>query len=93
MYDSFNYRIVRNVEKDLLQMYEVWYDAKGNVSGWRELQGPLGFDMENLKADFEDMRAAFDRPVLSLHETLTISTEDAEAEVKHGDQLELDLNA
>lgn len=67
---TWNYRIIKRTfdTGDLYAIHEVYYDADGNPFGHTvEPALPQGDTLDELRADFDNYRKAFDAPVLTGH--------------------------
>ncbi|MEM0516234.1 hypothetical protein WCN91_12570 [Pseudoalteromonas sp. YIC-827] len=66
----WNYRVILAEEQGkepLYQIHEVEYTANGKVSNWSETgAAPFGRDLDELKADAERLKSAFEKPVLKV---------------------------
>ncbi|MEO2266399.1 hypothetical protein V1358_03515 [Pseudoalteromonas sp. YIC-656] len=66
----WNYRVILAEEQGkepLYQIHEVEYTANGRVSNWSETgAAPFGRNLEELQADAERLKSAFDKPVLKV---------------------------
>ncbi|MFY8275354.1 hypothetical protein AAEU32_14615 [Pseudoalteromonas sp. SSDWG2] len=66
----WNYRVILAEEQGkepLYQIHEVEYTANGRVSNWSETgAAPFGRTLEELQADAERLKSAFDKPILKV---------------------------
>ena len=65
---TWNYRIVSEEAPDgeFYQLYEIYYDD-GKIIGMLESPSkPYGEDVEELRANLEQMLRAFERPILQM---------------------------
>ncbi|TMO64208.1 hypothetical protein CWC18_06745 [Pseudoalteromonas aurantia] len=67
----WNYRVIfcdtTKGEPALYQIHEVEYNLNGKVSNWSETgAAPFGRSMDELQADAERLKSAFDKPVLKV---------------------------
>ena len=61
---TWNYRVVRDTD-GAFSIREAYYDNEGRVEAITEEGiGPYGDTVEELRADYERMREAFEKPVL-----------------------------
>ena len=67
---TWNYRVMKHKDEvPYYHIHEVFYNEDGSVMACSEYQcSPFGETAEELKADFELMAGAFERPVLSYEE-------------------------
>jgi hypothetical protein len=68
---SWNYRVLKHVarEEEWYQIHEVYYNEDGSIMACSEHScTPFGETVEELKADFELMAGAFERPVIPYEE-------------------------
>lgn len=71
--DGWNYRVMRRTHERLdmetYAVYEVYYNADGEVTTWTETPvAPRGDTLEELKEDIAMQALAFDKPVLDYNE-------------------------
>ncbi|MCF6435928.1 MULTISPECIES: hypothetical protein [Pseudoalteromonas] len=67
----WNYRVIfceaTKDEQALYQIHEVEYNLNGKVTNWSETgAAPFGRSIEELQADTERLKSAFDKPVLKV---------------------------
>lgn len=66
----WNYRVILAEEQGkepLYQIHEVEYSANGKVTNWSETgAAPFGTNLDELKADAERLKSAFEKPVLKV---------------------------
>ena len=69
---SWNYRVLKHKDNDEVpyyQVHEVFYNEDDSIMACSEHScTPFGETVEELKADFELMAGAFERPVLPYEE-------------------------
>lgn len=75
---TWRYRVTRGTThrfggttEDFYAIREVYTDSDGGVSWSVDEASPYGTTLEELRADFELMRRAFDEPVLDLRDDAT----------------------
>ena len=70
---GWNYRVFRHVftdpitkrDGDYYAIHECYYDNNGDVNGWTKHEvGPTGETFKELKASYEMMSEAFNKPIL-----------------------------
>lgn len=59
---TWNYRVAKNALGETA-IVEVYYDEEGNVTYWSGPIKPFGEDIEDLRADMQNMLQAFDKPL------------------------------
>ncbi|MDW7547457.1 hypothetical protein [Pseudoalteromonas peptidolytica] len=67
----WNYRVIyceaTKEEAALYQIHEVEYNLNGKVTNWSETgAAPFGRTLEELQADAERLKSAFDKPILKV---------------------------
>lgn len=67
----WNYRVIyceaTKDEAALYQIHEVEYNLNGKVTNWSETgAAPFGRSMEELQADADRLKSAFDKPILKV---------------------------
>ncbi|MCF7512171.1 hypothetical protein L3V43_02975 [Pseudoalteromonas sp. L23] len=67
----WNYRVIyceaTKDEAALYQIHEVEYNLNGKVTNWSETgAAPFGRSMDELQADADRLKSAFDKPVLKV---------------------------
>lgn len=68
---TWNYRIIKTTfdTEDRYAIHEVYYDTDGNPALHTvEPAAPQGDTLDELRADFDNYRKAFDAPVLTGHD-------------------------
>jgi hypothetical protein len=64
---TWNYRVIKH--RDMLEIYEVYYNKKGEIIGVTEdPASPGGETLEELQEDMEHYAAALKRPMLIMEE-------------------------
>ncbi|MBQ4838860.1 MULTISPECIES: hypothetical protein [Pseudoalteromonas] len=67
----WNYRVIfcegKDSESPLYQIHEVEYNINGKVTNWSETgAAPFGHTVEDLQADADRLKSAFEKPVLKV---------------------------
>ncbi|KZN38957.1 hypothetical protein [Pseudoalteromonas luteoviolacea] len=67
----WNYRVIycegKDNESALYQIHEVEYNINGKVTNWSETgAAPFGHTIEDLQADADRLKSAFEKPVLKV---------------------------
>ncbi|KZN50668.1 hypothetical protein L1077_12195 [Pseudoalteromonas luteoviolacea] len=67
----WNYRVIfcegKDSESPLYQIHEVEYNINGKVTNWSETgAAPFGHTIEELQADSDRLKSAFEKPVLKV---------------------------
>jgi len=83
----WNHRVVKSTkgEEKVFLIHEVYYSDDGTINGWTNPVYPQGETLEELQADFENQKRAFEKPLL---ETVTINGEEKLIEASMSEALE-----